>query len=197
MFGPSKNDLQTKIDDLISRVDKLEYGRQPDTKTIAEEAVKELLKRIDPKDLLDRILLAQGLTIDGLVKKAVRDCLREDGLPVETLNELRDVIGESLGKNLDYEKLTPTIAKEAAGALLEDDDFLDRVEEKVVENLGTEEFDSKVADRVARGLLDGDSSITDDVVEKVSDSVYENLDDDTLYPAIGEKVAAALQNHKG
>lgn len=139
----------------------------------------------------------QGLTIDGLVKKAVRECLREDGLPTKTLNELRDVLGKSLAKSFDAEKLAPAVAKEVATALAEDGDFVERIEERVAENLSTEEFDSKIAERVAKGLLDGDSSISDDVVEKVSDSVYENLDNDTLYPAIGEKVVAALQNHKG
>ena len=199
MFGNKDKkikELEEKYKSLEKKVNQLTLGGKPDDQTIVDGVVRELFRRVDPKELLDRILIAQGLTLDGLIKKATRECLREDGLPADTLNELRDVIGEGLSKNLDLEKLIPTVAKEVASALLEDNDCVERIEEKVAENLNTEEFDSSVAERVSKSLLDGNDSIASEVAEKVAESVYENLDDDTLYPAIGEKVVSALQNHK-
>lgn len=200
MFGLGKSrriaELERKVRNLEEDAQNAKLGLSHlDQRAVVQEMLSELLKKISSKDLLDRILLAQGLSFDTLVKEAVRDCLREYGLPPKIIANLSEALKETSGKNLDYEKIAPSIAREVSAELLEDGDLADKVAELVLENLG-EEFDSEVANRVSKALLNENESFAEGIVEKVVDLVYASLEDDELYPAIGEKVVAALQNHK-
>ena len=121
MFGLKLEEVARMIE---GEMDKLreEFERRlrdvkapPSAKELADQALKELLDRADPKELLDRIFLSRGITLETLVRQEVEKHLGESDYEIPNKDEIMEQVVEKVADNvwdeLSFDELYPIIGE--------------------------------------------------------------------------------------
>ena len=80
-FQSRLREYELKLED---RLDDIKTPAEP--AALAEEALRQILARVNPAEFLNNLLAARGITIDGIVKIVVAEKLKELGLDSSLLS---------------------------------------------------------------------------------------------------------------
>ena len=166
MFGPSRDEVRAMIQrafeavsgnmdemkrEMESRIKQV--GAPPSPRDLAREALQHILDQINPREFLQNLLLTKGLTIEGLVRGAVREALAEGGASLDVAKDL----AEKAWDEFDLERHYGDVADRIAEKLLKDpvlrEELIKEVAEKVAENYELPEDDT-FYEAIGRILVD-------------------------------------------
>ena len=131
----SKAEHEETLREIDSRLKRL--GEPPSVRDLAQEALREIMTSVNPKEFLENLLITRGLTLEGLVRKAVTESIRDQAFT--TKDDVREDIVEKVADRawdeLDLDRVYEETAKKLVEAVLRD--YRDELMTKVSEEIAT------------------------------------------------------------
>lgn len=141
MFGISKEEamkmIKSEVDDLRTEINAKmrKIDVPPSARELAQQALRELVSLIDPKEFLNNLLATKGVTLEDLVRQAVQKELRaEEYAPgkEEILERVAEAVTEQIEEEIDWDKLYEAIGAKAA-ARLPKDEIVEQASERLAD----------------------------------------------------------------
>jgi len=163
MFGLSREQVKTLVDGEIKSLREEFESRMRQTPMNAEElarkALIKIVEQINPQEFLNNLLVSRGLTIEGLVREAVRDCLQEQGLldrEGKATEKVAELLADKVFEELDQDAISVDIAERIAPDFLKDEnikrEICDQIADSAWEDFDFEEFYPVIGEQVVEAL---------------------------------------------